>query len=110
MKVNIYYNYDEETTNSGSVKTLEVPEEIVTAINDSRKAYKDFLATLGTIKDRTRNALKTRKLYEEYKESKNKLENYILETTGLLSYSSDPCGLGYFGVENAETEEIILIY
>lgn len=108
MKVNIYYNYNEET-DSDSVKTLEIPNEIVTTMNNSRKAYKDFLATLD-LKDRIRNTDKIKKLYEEYEKSRYRLEDYILENTGLLSYSSDPYGLGYYGIEDVETEEIILEY
>lgn len=108
MKVNIYYGYD-EVTGDDREKVLEVPNEIITTINSSYTRYQNFLINLENLEDRVKNSEKIKELLTEYKESKWKLEKFIFDTTGLIPCNDD-CINGYYGVENAETEETILEY
>ncbi len=108
MKVNIYYSYD-EVTGDDKVKALEVPNEIIAMINSSYTKYQNFLISLENSEDRVKNSNRIKELLTEYKESKWKLEKFIFDTTGLISCNDD-CTNGYYGVEDAETEETILEY
>ena len=107
-KVNIYYNND-ELTGDDEVKVLEIPDEIIGAINNSYVSYISFLRNLKDSKDRTKNSDEIKKLLYEYKEAEYRLEEFIFNATFLLPINKDTIS-GYCGVENAETEEIILEY
>lgn len=102
MKINIYYSYDK-------VKTLEVPDEIIAMTISNYARYQNFLINLEDLEDRVKNSDRIKELLTKYKESKWNLEKFIFDTTGLISCNDD-CLNGYYGVENAETEEIILEY
>lgn len=108
MKINIYYSYD-EVTSDDKVKTLEVPDEIIAMISSNYARYQNFLINLEDIEDIAKNLNRIKELLTKYKESKLNLEKFIFDTTGLISCNDD-CLNGYYVVENAETEETILEY
>ena len=109
-KVNIYYNND-ELTGDDEVKVLEIPDEIINAINDSYVSYISFLRNLKDSKDRTKNSnnIKINKLLIKYKKSKRKLEEFIFNSIGFSPFNYDNMS-GFFLVEDAETEEALLEY
>lgn len=107
-KVNIYYNND-ELTGDDEVKVLEIPDEIVGAINDSYVSYISFLRNLKDSKDRTKNSNKLNELLIKYKKSKQKLEEFIFNSIGFSPINYNDMS-GYFLVEDAETEEALLEY
>lgn len=111
MKVNIYcYTYnDTKDVEIENIKTLEVPNDLVNAIDSKYHDYVSFLGSLKTLKDRTKNSDEIKKLLYEYKEAEYRLEEFIFNATFLLPINKDTIS-GYCGVENAETEEIILEY
>ena len=108
MKVNIYYSYD-EITGDNKVKVLEVPDEILAMISSNYARYQNFLINLEDLNDRAKNSNRIKELLTKYKDSKWNLEKFIFDATGLIPCNDD-CLNGYYGVENAETEETILEY
>lgn len=107
-KVNIYYNND-ELTGDDEVKVLEIPDEIIDAINDSYVSCISFLKNLKDSKDRTKNSNKIYELLIKYKKSKRKLEEFIFNSIGFSPINYNDMS-GYFLVEDAETEEALLEY
>ena len=108
MKVNIYYSHD-EITGDDKVKVLEVPDEILAMISSNYARYQNFLINLEDLDDRVKNSNRIKELLTKYKDSKWNLEKFIFDATGLIPCNGD-CLNGYYGVENAETEETILEY
>lgn len=109
-KVNIYYN-NNEFTGEDEVKVLEIPDEIIDAINNSYVSCISFLSNLKNLKDRNKNSnkLKLNELLIKNKKSKRKLEEFISNSIGFSPYNYDNMS-GYFLVEDAETEEALLEY
>lgn len=109
-KINIYYNND-ELTGEDEIKVLEIPDEIIYAINNNYVNYISFLRNLKDSKDRTKNSnkLKLNKLLIKYKKSKRKLEEFIFNSISFSPINYDDMS-GYFLVEDAETEEALLEY